>query len=879
MAPRIAALAILTLLLPACSALRVPVTLKPGQSITRPITLSGPALEIRILDLPEGAVAHLTASQFEIDLALVTDTGLRIDRGDAGLETIYLPGNTNPATTLRIIPATQYQPRQGRTTVTLDWIRKKATPSDRTAITAQQDEVRARGLVEKKTAATLAAAVETYAGACRLWHESGDLYSEARCLVPFGGALEKQGRHAEASQHYERSLPILAESADRASFLDTHKIWINIGGHIGEQRAGLPELHAYRRQLEEVGDRRAIALILGSIASNVGLPAEPERYNEALALYQQALQMQQSLGDKSMEASVWIEIAGLQTSHRRFAEADATYQRAVKLATESGDPALELDVLVAADHFYGSQRLPAKQIPLLRRLQEINEKHGDQSGWLWATDHLAAAEADAGDAERAWTHVEQARAARQQIASRNQAHPSALFEEGAAPLGAILNPKMLASGAGVEQRIWTYIDSSRAQFVASGIPPRLRDVTSALPPDALLIEHNAPPHEESSLWTWAITAGQGIRLYPGPSSGASIVALADRVADHWARRRPETPQSREDRLQLAQTLLAPLRDFPNAKKLIIVQDERLHRVPFAALPHPFRSDGSAIGDHLEVILTPSAQGVIAARQKQQQTAAPSPIVDLALITDPVVNRRDTRLPHSPTTADSQGDWISSARSVGVYQDGVGFARLIWAGEERNRLLEIILKTSPTTSRSSSRIVDLSGFDANVDRVASTTAAGARFIHFATHGIADLARPSRSGLVFSMWDAAGRPVEGYWRFDQIATSHLPQTELVTLGACETAIGRAHSNSHAGIPSLSHAFLRAGARRVISTLWKVDDAASALLMVEFYRILLQEHENRPAVALWRAQQKISKTPHRTHPYFWAGFVLIGDWNPIR
>lgn len=170
-------------------ALRGPVTLKPGQSITRTITLAGPALEIRILDLPDGAVAHLTASQFEIDLALTptTPTGLRIDRGEYGLETLYLQG---PNPTVRISPANPYQPRQGRTTVTLDWIRK-ATPLDRLAIQAQTEEARARELTAKKTDADLVAALDSYAKACRLWRESGDLYSEARCLVPMGSALEK----------------------------------------------------------------------------------------------------------------------------------------------------------------------------------------------------------------------------------------------------------------------------------------------------------------------------------------------------------------------------------------------------------------------------------------------------------------------------------------------------------------------------------------------------------------------------------------------------------------------------------------------------------------------------------------------------------------
>lgn len=88
----------------------------------------------------------------------------------------------------------------------------------------------------------------------------------------------------------------------------------------------------------------------------------------------------------------------------------------------------------------------------------------------------------------------------------------------------------------------------------------------------------------------------------------------------------------------------------------------------------------------------------------------------------------------------------------------------------------------------------------------------------------------------------------------------QAELVTLSACDTAIGKVLF--HNGIPSLANAFLRAGAKRVVSALWKVDDAATAALMARFYRNLYSSTKTSPGEALWMAQSEISPSKGRRH-----------------
>jgi CHAT domain-containing protein len=98
------------------------------------------------------------------------------------------------------------------------------------------------------------------------------------------------------------------------------------------------------------------------------------------------------------------------------------------------------------------------------------------------------------------------------------------------------------------------------------------------------------------------------------------------------------------------------------------------------------------------------------------------------------------------------------------------------------------------------------------------------------------------------------------------------DLVVLSSCDSALGKDLGSE--GIIGLPRGFLYAGARRVIATLWKVDDDATALLMEAFYS-RLQQRET-PAQALRDAQLKLLNDEQFSDPYYWAAFVLEGDYQ---
>jgi CHAT domain-containing protein len=99
------------------------------------------------------------------------------------------------------------------------------------------------------------------------------------------------------------------------------------------------------------------------------------------------------------------------------------------------------------------------------------------------------------------------------------------------------------------------------------------------------------------------------------------------------------------------------------------------------------------------------------------------------------------------------------------------------------------------------------------------------------------------------------------------------DLVVLSGCRTAVGRQLEGE--GTMGLARGFMYAGASRVVASLWKVDDAATAELMARFYEGMLRDGL-RPAAALRRAQLALAGHKRWALPYYWAGFQLQGDWK---
>ena len=152
----------------------------------------------------------------------------------------------------------------------------------------------------------------------------------------------------------------------------------------------------------------------------------------------------------------------------------------------------------------------------------------------------------------------------------------------------------------------------------------------------------------------------------------------------------------------------------------------------------------------------------------------------------------------------------------------------------------------------------------------------RILHLSTHGKADDRLGDYAYLAFGMPNAQGT-------FDKLYARDLYNlslnADLVVLSACETGIGKLQRGE--GIVSLARAFAYAGAKSIVTTLWKVSDEQSKNLMSNFYKYLSKGKEKDEALRQAKLDflQKNEKKTELLHPFFWASFIGIGDMESIK
>lgn len=442
-----------------------------------------------------------------------------------------------------------------------------------------------------------------------------------------------------------------------------------------------------------------------------------------------------------------------------------------------------------------------------------------------------------------------------------------------------------------DTQVWDKIKASNPKYAALVQPAPLTaaQIQQLLDDGTLLLQYALG---EKRSYVWAVTSNSldGFEL----AKSSEIEAAAQRMtealtvrnrdvknevpADKQLRIKTAETQYAEASVQLSKMVLDPVASLLGQKRLVVVADGALQSVPFAALPLPDTAESSPLISKHEIITLPSAS-VLALQRRELANRKPAPYT-IAIVADPVYEQTDSRLvlaktqksggeSHTSTSpastivtanANENSRLATALRDLGA--DGK-LSRLPWSGEEAKAIAKLVPRNENLTSL---------GFKANRQIATGAELSKYRFIHFATHGIMDLEHPELSGIVFSMFDEKGLPQDGYVRLHEIYNLNLP-AELVVLSACQTGVGKQIKGE--GLIALTRGFMYAGAKSIVASLWKVDDAATSQLMAEFYKQIFT-NKLKPAAALRAAQLKMSQEKRWRSPYYWAGFFLQGEWN---
>jgi CHAT domain-containing protein len=680
-------------------------------------------------------------------------------------------------------------------------------------------------------------AIAAYMEAGTQYRERHDDRALADVLWNVGRTQLRADRLADALASAEECIRL----AEATGFRDTQWRGITLRARIREQ---MGDAKAHAADLELALEIARELKINGFLAENLEMRASDEvhegRLDEARRDVEEALADEEAAGARNLDREL----------------------RQTQLARRSNNlTRLYVDVLMRLDRKQPGKGLAARALEVAENVRARD---------LLDTLELAGGEVAKGVAPAL---LEEERGAQRRLVGK-QDLVVRLTSEGA-PKEQIAAAEHEAEEARARYRdVWTRIRAASPAYAAlrQPEPPTLDALErEALDADTVLLEYSLGD-EASYLWVVTPKGVANYDLGPGKPIEAAVARVRQLLTARACREHLESDDEWAARVaradadfpaaaaELSRLVLAPA-GLIAAKRVAVVADGPLQLVPFSALPEA--ATGQPLVVAHEIVSLPSA-GALAAQRRQLAGRAPA-AKSVAILADPVYEADDARLGGvavEKKAGEKEPSGVAQARGAGC-GDRAGLARLPGTRAEAEAISALV----PKADR-----LEALGFDANLELVSSERLRAYRIVHFATHGYAPATRPDLAGVVLSLYDKQGHRKDGFLGLYGLYKLDVP-AELVVLSGCETAVGSMGGSD--GLVGVARGFMYAGARRVVASLWKVDDQATAELMKRFYGAILKGNRT-PAAALREAQLEMLRSKDHAAPFFWASFDLYGEWR---
>jgi CHAT domain-containing protein len=652
----------------------------------------------------------------------------------------------------------------------------------------------------------------------------------ALALVNLANALRGQERYAAALEVLDRAETIYEALADSIGRADAGRTRVRVLLDQGEPRRAIQEARALIEETIAASNENWLATARVEALLGRALLADT-RTAEALPVLRRA--------QDALEK-------GLGPSHPETV--NATIEFAEALVQSDDSAALRILETVAESYESARGRLAVSQS---RATVELNSPY----------ELLARARLHAGDERGAWRAAErhQARVLEELLDLAAADLPSEIMRRRAALLAQLgeLEQELQRFDEAklVDRRLRTvrYQELLRVEAEWSSLQQEILAMRPARPAEPTLEAVIAALPERGALIGWipgaayCIRADTGLRwvsrVAPLNAAASEALRLALRApAQAPAFAMPTVdPAMQSGMRSLYDATVAAIDPFLNGLDvLFLIPGTELRGIPPEVL---LDGQGRYLGDRFQLHLLPSA-GLL-----RRLTRADRPIQSALFVGNPPFagspSRRFGALPPLENSA------VEVERCAARF---TASRRLLGGDASEGAIRELVARD------------ELKSFDV---------------IHIATHALADAHQPGRSTLVLSQ-QSLGDPMQAVLQGEsvldgavsatEIARSWKIDAELVTLSACESALGRSAEGE--GYLGFAHSLFEAGARRLLLSLWPVDDEATALLMERFYTNWIVE-TMPPARALQEAKSWLRQqdTGRFAHPYFWAAFVLLG------
>lgn len=697
---------------------------------------------------------------------------------------------------------------------------------------------------------------------------------EAAILNNLSVVYKEAGQYQQALQSCQQALDIYATVVDRRletiAFNNLGLIYLQLNDYQKAQEAFEKAHQLSVASQDALGDAKALAN-LGLIYAAQGKP------DDALKSLQQALTIQQTIKSRTDEAFTLKGIAEVERSRGNLRAARTAMESAIEIIESVRNRINNQDIQTA---FFSSKREFYETLTdILMQMQAAEPASNYQALALQTSERGKArglldmlTEARVQFTQGVDAALLARRAAIQKDLNAKEQYRIRLLAGKHTDTQVETVEKELGQLLSEFQEVRAKIRTTNPRYAAMMQPQPLTLAEiqkQVLDKDTLLLEYSLGKDRS---FLWAVTPN-AIKSFTLPSR-LEIETKAKRVYELLtARNRNVSNESVEQKLlrvrqadedfrkaaaELSRTILAPASSLLANKRLLIVAEGWLQYLPFAALPKPASQNPLIVEN--EIVTLPSSSVMTAMRRDSPETSASRKT--LAVFADPVFSTEDLRVKQlaakkATNTMMPNTLALRSGNDAGMN----GFYRLPSSRQEAEAIIDAI--------PSNERLAALD-FAANKTLALSEALNQYRIIHFATHALVNGKTPELSGIVLSLTDEQGQSLDGFLRLHEIFNLQL-NADLVVLSGCKTALGKDVKGE--GLIGLTRGFMYAGARRVVASLWSVEDRATSELMKQFYKAYLSDRIN-VAAALRAAQIDMIKA--KKAPYYWAAFTLQGEWQ---
>lgn len=771
-------------------------------------------------------------------------------------------------------------------------------------------------------------ALELHLKALDVARESGDSQSAAVALNGIGQAYESIGKRLISLDHYEQALRLFLtnESLDFAAGTecriariyrltgDDHQALahysrcVRLSRRANKRRTeayALTDMAAiyrarggrgatlirYNRVLElyrQIGDRRGQAIVLNNIADFVSESGDKRR---ALTFYQRALPLARASGDRESEG---YTLYGAALAARDLGDLEGALdytEQAVQLIetlrTYIAGPDYRSSYFASVHKYYGLY------VDLLMRLDTLRPGGPYVAAALLASERgrarslLEIFAENGADIRRGVEPalLERERALQQKL--RDTARQQVLLSGDAeTEVEAAEAARELRELTAEYQMVESQIREQSPRYAALTQPKTvtLEDIQAELRNENTALLEYSLGEERSYLWLVTADSLAGYEL-PGravlEASAREVYRLltsrqsADGKIDaaYQAGVAAADTAYEEKALELSRMLLAPAASQLGDRRLLIVAEGVLQYIPFDALPLPDSPPGEGcppLGSQHEVVSLPSMSALVSLRRTRPRDEHAPELA--AVLADPVYETSDPRVlqvgqalltRNPPRATEDDAPALRTLREFGGRGAASGIPRLRHTSDEAEAIMSLVPSGSGMVA---------TGFEASRETAISPLLGRYQIVHFAAHGLVNSEHPEMSGIVLSLVNREGGQADGFLQLHDIYNLDLP-AQVVVLSACNTGLGEDVAGE--GLVGLTRAFMYAGSKSVVASLWKVDDAATAELMRHFYEAMLKDGLP-PAAALRSAKEAMRRQKRWQQPYYWAGFLIQGEYR---